>query len=391
MDHRMQRSLVHGLGALLLVGVAVPQVAWAQCDEAERLRLSDEAKKLAQRNAWSGVERAYTQLINTDCELGLDDHLNGAQAARSLGKVFEVYERLGRARDLDQRSDLIEEMESINQIYGRVEIVGDPRFRPELTREAMPFAPDQRKAIEYAIEVVANTGSFKGMLPRGEYDVSGKVFTVEPGSDDFQTIEVGKIKGRDADQPFIRYANVVATIGPNFLFTPEPTNATLNADGEHQFAPRTLFGGGAQAQIGVELGLTYREPAFGLAATVGYGGTYGANTVHAVSGWLAGVLRPDEWRFAAGPTYGFLVGNGAGVASWFDRGQDASRATESITFSGFAYGGGIQASAGYGVLDLDKLRGLVELGAGWSTDGARSYVGFGVRVGIVPTVPRFKG
>ena len=379
------------VAALLACSALVPPAAYAACDEAERLRLSDEAKKLAQRNAWSGVERAYTNLLATECELSLDDHLNGAQSARSLGKIFEVYQRLGRARDLDQRSDLIEEMESINQIYGRVEIIGDPRFRPTLTREAMPFAPDQRRAIEYAIEVVANTGSFKGMLPRGEYDVSGKVFTVEPGADDFQSIEVGKIKGRDADQPLVRYANVVATLGPSFILTPAPNEPTLDSNNEHQFAPDTVFGGGGQVQIGAELGLSYREPPLGLAVTVGYGGAYGANTLHQVSGWVAGVIRPDEWRFAVGPMYSVVLGNGTGVAEWFDRRQDDSRSTESITYTGFAYGGGLQASAGYGVLDLDKLRGIIELGTAWSTDGARSYLGFGVRVGIVPTVPRFKG
>jgi hypothetical protein len=365
--------------------------AEAACDEAERLRLSDEAKKLAQRNAWSGVERAYTNLLNTECVLSLDDHLNGAQAARSLGKIYEVYQRLGRARDIDQRSDLIEDMESINQIYGRAEIIGDPRFRPTLTREAMPFAPDQRKAIEYAIEVVSNTGSFKGMLPRGEYDISGKVLVVEPGTDEFQVVTVPKIKGRDADQPMIRYANAVAILGPSFLFTPAPTQPTVDSNGEHQFAPKTLFGGGVQVQIGAELGLSYREPPIGLAATVGYGGAYGANSMHQISGWIAGVIRPDEWRFAVGPTYNVVLGSGTGVADWFERGQDPSRTTDSITFAGVAYGGGLQASAGYGVLDLDKLRGIVELGTAWSTDGARSYVGFGVRVGIVPAVPRFKG
>jgi hypothetical protein len=258
-------------------------------------------------------------------------------------------------------------------------------------REAMPFAPDQRKAIEYAIEVVSNTGSFKGMLPRGEYDISGKVLVVEPGTDEFQVVTVPKIKGRDADQPMIRYANAVAILGPSFLFTPAPTQPTVDSNGEHQFAPKTLFGGGVQVQIGAELGLSYREPPIGLAATVGYGGAYGANSMHQISGWIAGVIRPDEWRFAVGPTYNVVLGSGTGVADWFERGQDPSRTTDSITFAGVAYGGGLQASAGYGVLDLDKLRGIVELGTAWSTDGARSYVGFGVRVGIVPAVPRFKG
>lgn len=383
----MQRKLL----GLVLVGSLLHALPAAACDEAEKLRLSDEAKKLAQRNAWAGVERGYEALLATKCELAFDDHFLGSQAAKFLGKTFEVYERLGAARLIDQRSEIVEEMESILGTYGMIEIKGDPRFRPELSREAMPFAPDQRKSIEYAIEVVANTGSFKGMLPRGEYVVGEQTFTVEPG-DQWQVLEVGKVKGRGEDQPLVRYANVVALVGPNFLTTPQPTEPTVDGAGQHQFSPSGVFGGGLGVQVGTELGLGYRSPDAGIALTVGYQGAYGNNNLHQLTGWAAGLIRPGEWRVALGPTYSVVLGRGTGVADWFDVGQDPQQdPVEDIRYQGAAWGGGLQGAAGYGVLDLEKLRGLVELTGAWQYDGARSYVGFGLRVGIVPAVPRFKG
>jgi hypothetical protein len=373
------------------MSLMVPATAFAECEEAERLRLADEAKKLAQRNAWSGVERAYTSLLETKCVLTFDDHFLGAQSARYLGKTFEMYTRLGDARALDQRSEIIENMEAIDMNYGRVDLRGDARFRPELTREAMPFAPDQRKSIEWAQEVIANTGSFNGMLPKGEYGVGGTAFAVEAG-EEFQVIEVGKIKGRDEDQPLINYAHIVASVGPHFLLTGEPGDPTLDSNEQHQFAPATVFTSGFAVQLGTELGLTYRSPEAGIAFTLGYSGGFGNDTVHTFKGWAAGVLRPGEWRLALGPTYTVLTGQGTGVAGWFDRGQDGSRdPADAIRYQGFAYGPGAEWSAGYGVLDLDKLRGVVELGSAWQYDGSRSYFGFGLRVGIVPTVPRFEG
>ena len=64
---------------------------------------------------------------------------------------------------------------------------------------------------------------------------------------------------------------------------------------------------------------------------------------------------------------------------------------ENFQYGGAAWGPGVQTSIGYGLLDFNSLRGVVELDGSWHHDGARSYFGAGLRVGIVPTVPRFKG
>jgi hypothetical protein len=376
----------------VLVALLAPTMASAQdCDEGEKVRLGGEIRNLAQRNAWPGVENSYRKLVATGCRLSYEDHLLGSQAAAKLGKTFEVYSRLSDARSFDQRSEIIEEMESIDQHYGRVEIRGDARFRAELLRESMPFNPAQRKSIEYAMEVVENTGSFKGMLPRGEYLIGARVFVVEPG-DSWQLLEVEKTKGRGEDQPFFRYVNLVAGVGPSLMYSAEPGNSDVSsglADGSGTFAPASHTGTGGSAEIGVELGLTYQEPTIGVAVTATYDGTFGAHKAHTVNGWFAGVVRPEEWRFAFGPTYGLSFAQGQGVASWFDRNQ--TEAPEDIEYRGVVRAAGVRASAGYGLMDLDKYRGMLNLDLAWRNDSARNYIGFGLRFGIVPTVPRFKG
>lgn len=400
--------LMVALGTLAL-GALAPSAALA-CDMAEKLRLADEAKKLAARNAWSGVERAYVGMEATKCELGFDEHFLGSQSARYLGKTWEMYERLTAAKAFEEKQEILDNLAALDANYGRVDLKGDARRRPELTRADMPFAPDQRKSIEWAQTVVANTGSFYGMLPLGSYSAAGIDFTVEAGPE-FSEVIVGKVrpektpKGGDevaasagststsGEQGFINYAHVVATIGPNFIATPEPGSPVLDSAGDHQFEPASIFASGFSIMAGGELGLTYRAPEAGVAGLLGYSGGFGGDkTMHVFTGWAAGVVRPGDLRLALGPSYSFVQGSGTGVADWFDRGQNPeSDPVASIPYQGFALAGGVTGSVGYGLLDFDKLQGVVELGGSWQSDGHRSYMGFGLRVGVVPTVPRFEG
>ncbi len=385
------------LSAILLM----PDLASA-CDQAELLRLAEEQKKLAARNAWTGVERSYVSLKETRCELNFDHYFLGAEAARYLGKTWEQHERLQRAQQIEPRPEITESIEAIEASYGRVDLRGDPRRRPVLWREEMPFAPDQRKSIGYAQTYVAETGSFYGMLPAGEYEVGDLSFTVEAGQA-FEIITVGKVRRSDVASPsglpdpsapvsFLRYANLVITLGPSFLSTPESKKEVVLQDGGHQFAPSDVFVSGFSLQVGGELGLTYEEPALGVATTLGYVGGYGTDTLHGIQAWVAGVARPGNLRLALGPQYQVVMGSGTGVASWFDRGHDQSaNPNDSLLYSGFAWGPGLQGSIGLGLLDFDAFQGVVELGGSWQSDGARGYYSFGLRVGIVPTVPRFSG
>lgn len=400
-------SFAWGVGALALSSDALA------CDQAEKLRLSDEQEKLAARNAWSGVERAYEALQLTKCTLGYSNFYLGAESARKLGKVYEQYERLQQALAVAPETDpdtgedpkprIQESLDAIDQAYAKVEIRGDARRRPVLSREEMPFAPDQRSAIERAQTVVAETGSFKGMLPFGAYVVGEQAFEVEQ-SPEWTLITVGKVKnvaaggfdpnqlGGTTTQSAIRYANLVATAGPAYLNTPESDNVVLLSDGGHAFSPGSVSLTGLSLEVGGEIGLTYAEPALGLAGCVGYQGGYGVGTFHAVSVWLAGVARPGDLRLALGPMQQLTLGKGTGVAQWFDRGQDTvADPVGTIQYQGGGVGPGVKGSVGYGLLDLDRLQGVVEVGGAWQSDGARNYYTVGLRVGLVPAVPRFEG
>ena len=394
--------MIRSLVTLFALTLALPQVAYAECEQSEKVRLSGELKKLAQRNAWSGVERSYLSLLETKCDLSFDENQLGAESARYLGKTMQMYDRLAAAKELDPQPQILENLSGLDSMYGRVRVKGDARRRPVLSRAAMPFAPDERKSIEWAIEVVAGTGSFEGMLPNGEYLVGEIAFTVESG-EEWQEVVVGKVKGGGGNvsggsgpsdsEGAINWAGLIATAGPNFIMPPEPGNPVLDSSGMHQFEPADVFAGGLQIQLGGELGLTYKAPEAGLALTIGYSGGFGNDTFHQMTGWFAGVLRPGELRIAVGPTYNVITGKGTGVAQWFDVGQDkAADPVNSLRYEGWSWGGGAQASVGYGLVDLgDSMKGIVELGGGWATDGSRSFSGFGLRLGIVPSVPRFGG
>ena len=43
----------------------------------------------------------------------------------------------------------------------------------------MPFAPDQRAAIEFAQKALKKKATFKGWLPAGEYTLGSASFTVK--------------------------------------------------------------------------------------------------------------------------------------------------------------------------------------------------------------------
>ncbi|MEO0603644.1 MAG: hypothetical protein AAF211_19550, partial [Myxococcota bacterium] len=167
--------------AVLTLLVGVPALA---CDSAEYLRLSGEQTRLAQRNAWTGVERAYRSLLKTRCDLSAEQHQLAAESARMLGKTLERTERLRLALEVAEPADAPElqrQLDVVAEAYGRVRIKGDPRRPPALSREVMPFAPDQQRAIEWARTELGETGGFDGLLPAGTYTVDETPLVVEAG------------------------------------------------------------------------------------------------------------------------------------------------------------------------------------------------------------------
>lgn len=418
------------LAVTLTVGV---DTAYAQDNRAERLRISEEMKKLAQRNAWTGVERKYAELGDLNIDLPADDHLLGAQAARFLGKTFEVYTRLSRAFQINDDAEVLSEMETIDSGFGRIRLDGSERFLPKIEPAVMPFAPDARKSIEWANEVMSNTGSFEGMLPAGDYKVACQEFTVVTGPN-FLTVPVEKPSkkelqaclGDDADlgdtsfEGVIAYSGPVVSVGYNFMANMAPGEAVFSDANPdlHQLQGQTATGSGISAVIGYEVGFSGANRVFGLAVSGMYNGMYGGRTQHARrpssfnggSVWLAGTARPGDFRFALGPTWSMYYGSGTGAACWYElapndswdppasgsSAESCSRPSQptyepnNLQWRGFSMAPGAALSAGYGFMEVGSFQGVVELGGSWATDGHRQIVNAGVRVGFVPSQGRFR-
>lgn len=381
---------------LIGLGATVPVDAFAQSAEAraEQRRLRGELERRAQRGAWEGVESVYQRMLDLGVELDFDTHMTGAQAAGALGKTYERYQRLERARELQPEQEILDNLAAIEASYGRVRLRGNPRWEVVFSRPAMPFAPDQRKSVEYGAFVLAEGGSFEGMLPAGEYQLGSEdtkdmmTFTVEPG-EEWQVIDIER--GHAAGGEGIVYHGPIATVGYAFTTSGEPSEAVLvPGDDKHSAQPGSVSGSGFGVELGYEIGPTRLVA---VAASLNYSGLYSAEDVfHSGYGWFAAVLRPGDLRVAVGPTYGAIAGKGQGVPDWFDVGQDPQRyPTANINYKGGAWASGARLTASYGLLDFEPFQGVVELGGHWQTDGARSYFDFGVRVGIVPKVPRFRG
>lgn len=382
----MSKVIHLALFSTLLLGVAPVAIAQDHQTDAEMNRLSGEMDRLAGRNAWTGVDRIYLQLLDLTTGLDANIHMLGAEAARNMGKIYEMYRRHERVAELDPNPEVLEVIKAMEGAYGRIKIKGSSRWKVALERPSMPFAPDERKGIEYAKMILAETGNFEGMLPAGAYKIGQREFSVEAGTQ-WQEIKVEKsdISGRDG---LVIYAGPVFNTGYHFT-TSSVSVEVEGEDGRHMPVPDTFSGNGVAFDLGGEVGFSRM---FGIVATIGYRGLYGTDTFHSTIGTIGAAIRPGDFRFVVAPSYGLIKGNGIGVAEWFDINQDKEQyPTSDLSFEGRAMIGGVGLSAGYSVVDFsDTLQGAIELGGSWYTDGARPYMSFGVRFGIVPTVPRFK-
>jgi hypothetical protein len=170
----------------LLLHTAPTPAADEATTSAEVMRLSEEMRNLARRQAWKGVDRSFRSLEELGGPLGFDEYMVGALAARQLGYTSQAYDRLTAAARLQPSKEVVDWLFDIDSHYARVRLVGDGTGTAALTVAEPPFDPMQARAIEAAVEEATTLGDFVGMLPEGTYSFGGQAFVVRPG----QPVEV---------------------------------------------------------------------------------------------------------------------------------------------------------------------------------------------------------
>jgi hypothetical protein len=181
------RLLLAPIGAIILL-VLSTSPAWAGAGEAERYRLRTELENLARKNAWSGVDRTYQELLQLGLTLELSDYVLGSQAALQQGNLLEGLSRLqvglAAATPSDDPSSEYAQAKAlatgIQERFGQVRIrVGE--CLPVLILQPLPFAQDERDAFTRAREQILSLRSFHGLLPVGDYKIDTQAFRVDPG------------------------------------------------------------------------------------------------------------------------------------------------------------------------------------------------------------------
>jgi len=380
-------SLAVGLAA------AVPVVAEAgQVEEAEYQRLREDMRRMASRNAWPGVEAKFQEMLALQArgqQIAAEEWLLGAQAARAIGLMAESRDRLARAVKLQPSPETIALLEEIDSTFGYVDLVVEAGAEAELKPAAMPFVPDQRKAIEVGRSQVAEVGAFKGMLPKGAYSLGEEQFVVEPGSEEPVKILIAApvSERKQKMQSFsFTYVGPRVDVGPGY---------TRGGDPDLSDAPGAFDGFGARLGVGVEVGI---GESLGAYAEVGYQGLRSKVDLYEEElealGYYPGNYLRLGW-FSIGPTYrmgdiwasaGLTVG--AGVAQSVSGDADT---TGNLLWNtaGPLMTVGAQGSVSYGVYDVgSSLTLAVSLLAGFQHDSQRAYPWANFAVTLAPKGPK---
>lgn len=374
------------LALLLIAGTGYAQSA----DEAERTRLSEEMKRLSGRNAWRGVDESYKRLealMEKGVKVGYKDHYLGAVAARELGNLNAVYVRLQRAKAAEDTEEVRTWLADIESNFGPVKLRVDPKFGGDasLNIAEMPFAPDQRRAIEAAQIALKDTRVYDGLLPLGAYTFGGQAFEIKPGGG--QTIEMALQPSsvRDSGGGGLSYVGPRLDVGLSWFQSTDPSDEVLAA---------SSFGGpGARVGVGVEAGFT---TTLGLVTEVGYHNLFSgspegvpegvetrATSMHLGYGWLAAAFRAGDLRVAAGPVYALGVFHTTGMNGYCAGapddeacpgvGSDDNDAIDYAWLTGKTHMGGAEIGLFYGFLNFGKFQSGLGLHAGAFKDDARWY------------------
>lgn len=408
--NRMLAACSRGAFALLLLSIVGVAPAFAgDVEKAEHTRLSEEMRKLAQRNAWTAVEANFEKLQELEKKgevLTYNELKLGAEAARAIGDIGGCRSRLAQAAKIDGKPEIIDWLADIDKNYGPVKITFDSGFAGEhtLVPTSPPFAPDQRAALAFVVNRVTDGKNYEGVLPAGEYTASGKVFNVVIGGEQ-AVVTIAPAKGEKRKAFQFAYVGPRAELGVAVTFPGDPNADAVSAAGELQ--PSAFGGAGARLGIGVEMGFSEHV---GLIAQVGYHNMFGAptvsdaenpnyvvsaNSIHMGYGWLAASIRAGNVWLAVGPVWGAGGGVVTGLddyciksKSCVDKDAQTYTATGDAEYqrlSGDIYAGGGAASVSYAFADLGKLRGGVTVEGGVQTDTFRLYPWTQVAFTVAPS------
>ncbi len=159
-------------------------------DEAEAERLRDELVRMAERNTWTAVDRAYRGLVGLGTPMAATDHLLGGQAAMASGDPLLAWYRYRRAEppvpstsqaDADAYENAWREASNLEARFGKVALCVGPKRVPVLVRPEMPFAQQERDAITHVADALRTAKCHRGLLPVGAYELDGQSFEVVAG------------------------------------------------------------------------------------------------------------------------------------------------------------------------------------------------------------------
>ena len=387
------------LALALTLSFAGPAYAQSAA-EAERVRLSDDMKRLAGRSAWRGVDDAYEQLVTLSDKEGVvltfRDHWTGAEAARELGDINGVHTRLQRAVAVakpDDKERCQSWLDEIAANYSEVSLKVSNKVSGDTTLdvEEMPFAPDQRRAIEAAQAAIAGDKAYKGLLPTGSYELGTKAFEVKAGDALQQVVLEPEAVVSTGGGGGGGLAYVGPRIDLGFAFT------QAGDPGADAMAARAFSGGGGRAGVGVEIGLS---STFGVVAQIGYHGLMGpapaddggvaagfdarSTSMHLGYGWLGGTFRAGSLEVAAGPVYGIGVASLSGLNDYCLSasndpacagvvGSDGQNVQTYTPIQGSIRAAGGELGLFYGLFEFGSLQSGLGVHLGALSDASRLY------------------
>src|SRR5262245_49205969 len=98
----------------------------ADTEHGEYNRLSEEMETLVSKSAWVGVERTFQQLAAIGVKLSFEDWVRGAEAAKAIGDISAVRQRLVAANALQEDPRVLDWLWDLDQRYGPVSLKCDP-------------------------------------------------------------------------------------------------------------------------------------------------------------------------------------------------------------------------------------------------------------------------